>query len=83
LEIDIRESPIAVHRNILIGTDNWARKCPSANESCEEGSGGMITFDHFGETVGKHIQTDGSYKLRFRAGWETGQFKVDCLAPCG
>jgi hypothetical protein len=83
LQIDIRELPIAIHRNIQIGEDNWARKCPSSNEACEESLGGTVTFDHFEETDGKHIQTDGSYKLRFRAGWETGEFKVDCLAPCG
>ena len=83
LQIDIRELPIAIHRNIQIGEDNWARKCPSSNEGCEESLGGTVTFDHFEETDGKHIQTDGSYKLRFRAGWETGQFNVDCRMPCG
>ena len=83
LEIDIRELPIAAHREIRIGAGSWARKCPSSNEACEESLGGTITFDHFEETVGKQIQTDGSYKVKFRAGWETGQFKVDCFPPCG
>jgi hypothetical protein len=82
LEIDIRKLPIAVHQNIQIGADNWARMCPSSKEACEESLGGTITFGHFEQTDGKHIQTDGSYKLRFRTGWETGQFKVDCLMPC-
>jgi hypothetical protein len=83
LQIDIRELPIAAHKNIRIGADNWARKCASPDEACEESLGGTITFEHFQETDGKHIQVDGSYKLRFRTGAETGQFKVDCLAPCG
>ena len=83
LEIDIRELPIAAHREIRIGAENWARKCLSSNESCEESLGGTITFDHLDETPGKQIQTDGSYKVKFRGGWETGQFKVDCLPPCG
>lgn len=83
LEIDIREVPIAVHQQIRIGDNNWARRCPSPNESCEESLEGAITFDHFAEIAGKHIQTNGSYKLRFRAGWESGEFKVDCEAPCG
>ncbi len=83
LEIGIRELPIAIHREIRIGEDNWARRCLSPKESCEESLGGTITFDHIDETVGKQTQTEGSYKVRFRDGWETGQFKVDCHAPCG
>ena len=83
LQIVIRQLPVAAHREIRIGEDNWARKCLSSNESCEESSGGTITFDHFDETIGKQIKTDGFYRVRFRAGWQTGHFKVDSLAPCG
>jgi len=83
LEVDIRELPIAVHKSIPIGADNWAFRCPDARESCEQSRGGTIVFDHLEETVGKDLQTDGSYNLRFRSGVESGRFKVDCWPPCG
>ena len=83
LEVDIRELPIAAHRGITIGADNWAFKCPDPKESCEQALGGTIVLDHFEETAGKEIQTDGSYHLKFRTGLESGHFRVDCLAPCG
>lgn len=83
LEIDIRELPIVVHKKIAIGEDNWAFRCPDPEESCEQSLGGTIVFDHFEQTPGKHIQTDGSYDMQFRTGRENGHFKVDCVAPCG
>jgi len=89
LEVDIRELPIAVHKSIPIGADNWAFKCPDAKESCEQSRGGTIVFDHLEESVGKDIQTDGSYDLRFRTGAESGHFqgrlsttvRLDCTPP--
>ena len=83
LEIDIRELPIVVHKSITIGENNWAFRCPNPKESCEQSLGGKIVFDHFEETAGKEIQTDGNYELRFKTGRESGHFRVDCRAPCG
>ena len=84
LEIDIRQMPISVHKSITIGADNWAFRCPSPKESCEQSSSGKIVFNHLDVASGKDIQTDGSYELRFSTGTsEKGQFKVDCRAPCG
>lgn len=83
LEIDIRELPVAAHKSITIGADNWAFKCRDPKESCEQSLSGKIVFDHFEDTAGKEIQTDGYYELKFRTSTESGHFKVDCLAPCG
>jgi hypothetical protein len=79
LELDIRERPI--HRNISIGSENWAFKCPSPKEGCEQALSGTIVFDHLEGNL--ENGTDGSYELRFSGGRsETGHFKVDCSAPC-
>ena len=83
LEIDLRELPITVRKSITIGADNWAFRCADPKESCEQALGGKIVFDHFEETAGKEIRTDGSYDLRFRTGVESGHFEVDCRGPCG
>lgn len=84
LEVDIRELPVSVHKSISIGADNWAFRCPDPKESCQQSLSGKVVFDHFEGTVGKDIQTDGSYELRFGAdGFESGHFEVDCIAPCG
>ena len=82
VEIDIRELPIAVEKNIVIGPDNWAFRCLSAKEACEQIPSGKIVFDHLdGPTAG--LKTEGHYELRLRSGAiERGNFKVDCLAPC-
>ena len=83
LEIDIRELPIVVHKSITIGENNWAFRCPNPKESCEQSLGGKIVFDHFEETAGEKIQTDGNYELRFKTVRESGHFRVDCRGPCG
>lgn len=83
LEIDIRELPIAEHKTITIGADNWAFRCPDPKESCEQSLSGKVVFDHSDQTAGKEIQTDGRYELKFRTDTESGHFKVDCLIPCG
>ena len=82
LEIDVRELPIAVHKSFTIGPDNWAFRCPSPKESCEQSLSGKVVFNHFEETVGKEVQTDGFYELRFRTGTESGHFKVNCMGAC-
>jgi hypothetical protein len=84
LEVDIGEQPIPVHKNISIGGDNRAFRCQSPNESCEQALSGTVIFDHFGDTSGKAIQTDGYYDLKFGTGKsESSLFDVDCTAPCG
>jgi hypothetical protein len=83
LELDIREQSIPVHESISIGAQNWAFRCPNPKESCEQALSGSVVFDHFEDTSGKGIQTDGYYELRFSSGRsESGLFKVGCTAPC-
>jgi hypothetical protein len=36
LELDIRELPISVHKSITIGRDNWAFRCPTPKDSCQQ-----------------------------------------------
>ena len=83
LEVDIREQPIPVHQNISIAAENWAFRCTSAKDSCEQALSGNVVFDHL-EASGSGLQTDGHYELKFSTGRaESGLFKVECLAPCG
>lgn len=84
LELDIRELPISAHKNISIGANNGAFRCPTPKESCQQALAGKIVFDHFEENAGREIpRTDGHYELRFNTGGsERGHFIVDCLAPC-
>jgi hypothetical protein len=83
LRIDIREQPIQAGTNIVIGGDNYAIRCRSAKQSCEQAISGTILFDHFEEFSGKDVRTDGYYELTFRTGRaESGLFKLDCMAPC-
>ena len=82
LEIDIREAPVAVRKEIVIGPDNWAFSCPSAKEPCEQIPSGRVVFDHLeGQTAG--LKTEGHYELRTRRDTvEKGSFRVDCVAAC-
>ena len=82
LEIDIREAPVAVRKEIVIGPDNWAFSCPTAKEPCEQIPSGRIVFDHLeGQTAG--LKSEGHYELRTRSGTvEKGGFRVDCVEPC-
>jgi hypothetical protein len=84
LELDIRELPISVHKSITIGRDNWAFRCPTPKDSCQQALSGQVVLDHFEENAGREIpRTDGYYELRFNSGGsESGRFIVDCLAPC-
>lgn len=76
--------PISANKRIVIGDANHGFKFQSLKRSCEQFVRGEIMFNHFEETGGKGIQTDGWYELRFSTGLpETGRFKVDCIAPCG
>jgi hypothetical protein len=82
--MDVREQPISIHKSISIRADNRAFRCPNPKESCEQAQSGTVVFDHFEDTSGKGIQTDGYYELKFSTGrTESGLFKVDCIAPCG
>jgi hypothetical protein len=84
LELHIKEQPISVHKSISIGTENGAFRCENPKESCEQALSGYLWFDHFEDTSGNGIQTDGHYELRFNTGGpESNFFKVDCYAPCG
>jgi len=84
LEVDVTEEPVTVHKGISIGADNRAFRCLNAKDSCEQVVSGNVIFDHFEDTSGKSIQTDGQYDLKFRTGKaESGLFKVTCFAPCG
>lgn len=81
VEIDIRED-LAVRKDIIIGPDNWAFRCASAREPCEQIPSGKIVFDRLvGPTA--DLKTEGHYQLRMRSGKiEEGSFKVDCRAAC-
>jgi len=83
-EIDIRELPVKVQKTIVVGPENWAFRCLSAKEACEQIPSGKIVIDHLenGSTAG--LKTEGHYELRLRSGAvERGNFKVDCVLPCG
>jgi len=86
VEIEIRKLPIAIQKSIVIGPDNWAFRCLSADEPCEQVPSGIIVFDHLenGSTEAG-LESKGHYELRLRGGAgivERGSFKVDCLVPC-
>lgn len=84
LEIHITEKPVPVHKSISIGADNRAFRCLNAKDSCEQAVSGNVIFDHFEDTSGKGIQTDGHYDMKFSTGKSAiGLFKVTCFAPCG
>jgi hypothetical protein len=84
LEIDVRDQPVEANKRILIGDTNSAFRCQTPKKSCEQSLSGEVMFNHFEETSGKEILTDGWYELRFNTGLsETGRFRVDCIAPCG
>ncbi len=84
MEINVRDQPISTNKRIVIGDTNSAFRCQTPKRSCERFISGEVMFNHFEETSGKAIQTDGWYELRFKDGLpETGRFKVDCIAPCG
>jgi len=84
LELDITEKPIAAHKNLSVGADNRAFRCPNAKDSCEQAISGDVIFDHYEDISGKSMQTDGYYELKFSTGRsESGLFKVTCFAPCG
>jgi hypothetical protein len=85
LEIEIRQLPLKIQKNIIIGPDNWAFRCPSANEPCEQFVSGKIVFDHLENGSTARSKTEGRYELRLRGGAgvvERGNFKVDCVLPC-
>jgi hypothetical protein len=83
LELHIKEQPIAVHKSISIGTENGAFRCVNPKESCEQALSGYLWFDHFEDTSGNGIQTDGHYELMFNTGGsESSFFKTDCYEPC-
>ena len=84
VEIEIRKLPIAVGKNIIIGPDNWAFRCFSAEEPCDQVPSGLIVFDNL-ENGSIGLKTKGQYELRLRGGAEVverGNFEVDCLVPC-
>jgi len=66
LEIGIRERGISAHKAIIIGPDNGAFRCRSANESCEQALSGTVTFDHFPHNAAVN-GSDGSYDLQIVA----------------
>ncbi len=83
LDIDIRELPVSRGKRIRIGPLNWAFLCPDPKQSCEQLSSGTIVFDHFEDSDGKYIQTDGYYELISRNGKsERGHFQADCFSAC-
>jgi hypothetical protein len=84
LEVYVRELPVEVNRPIIIGETNWAFRCRSSKESCEQLPSGELMFNHFEQSNGNELPlTDGWYELKPNRGLsETGRFKVDCLAPC-
>ena len=84
LEVDVTEEPVPVHNGIRIGADNRAFRCLNAKDSCEQAVSGNVIFDHFEDTSGASIRTDGQYDLKFSPGKsESGLFKVTCFSPCG
>jgi hypothetical protein len=83
MEIDIKEQAVSVQKIIVIGPDNLAFRCSSANESCEQFTSGKLVFEHFENRYTKGGMADGYYELRFRRRTERGHFKVDCAGICG
>ena len=85
LEVDIRELPIAADKSIIIGTENWAFRCSSPQQSCQQSVSGKVVFNHLEKRLsGEEIHTDGDYELRFSNGpSEKGHFKVACAGICG
>jgi hypothetical protein len=83
-EIEIRKLPIKVQKSIVIGPDNWAFRCLSANKPCEQVPSGHIVFDQLEEGAKAGSKTDGRYELRLRGTGviERGKFTVDCVVPC-
>jgi hypothetical protein len=61
LEIDVRKLPIQAGKDTTIGADNWAFRCPSPKQACEQAASGTVVFEHFDVAAGKHIPGDGSY----------------------
>ena len=84
LEIEIRKLPIRVQKIIVIGPDNWAFRCVSADVPCEQVLSGEIVFDQLEEDSKAGSKTEGRYELTLRggAGVERGKFTVHCAVPC-
>ena len=85
LEIEIRQLPLKVQKSIIIGPENWAFRCSTLQEPCEQIPSGVIVFDHLENGSIIESKTVGRYELRLRAGAgvvERGNFKVDCVLPC-
>jgi hypothetical protein len=84
LELHIKEHPIPVHKSISIGPENRAFRCVNPKESCKQALSGYLWFDHFEDSSGNGIHTDGHFELRFNTGGsESSFFEVDCYEPCG
>ena len=84
LEIEIRQLPLKVQKSIIIGPDNWAFRCSTPQEPCEQIPSGVIVFDHLENGSIIESKTDGIYELKLRGGAgvvERGNFKVDCVLP--
>jgi hypothetical protein len=86
LEIELRQLPLRVQKSIVIGPNNWAFRCSMSHEPCEQIPSGVIVFDHLekGSIIESH--TVGRYEFKLRGGAavvERGNFKVDCVLPCG
>jgi hypothetical protein len=84
LEIEIRQLPIKIQKSIIIGPDNWAFRCLSTDEPCEQVLSGEIVFDQLEEGSKAGSKTEGRYELTLRggAGVERGKFTVHCAVPC-
>ena len=76
--------PIKVQKIIVIGPDNWAFRCVSADVPCEQVLSGEIVFDQLEEDSKAGSKTEGRYELTLRggAGVERGKFTVHCAVPC-
>lgn len=84
LEIDIRDWPISIRKEITIGPENWAFRCPSSHDSCAQAVSGNVVFDHSTDpTVDRNIRSTGRYELKFQGSRiESGLFEIVCGLPC-
>ena len=84
LEIDIQQLPIHSRHRITIGENNWSFRCLDAREACEQARSGVVVFDRDEEkNDNDRLETRGHFEVKFRGEeTESGDFTVDCYAPC-
>jgi hypothetical protein len=91
LDLHLKELPAKGEKlwKFNIGPENWAFRCLSSNDPCEQARSGTVVFDKLSATEeGEHsrpgLHDSGHYELRFKNGHvERGSFIVECFKACG